>query len=160
MRRIIALLVLALAVASCEDDSSDRKQQQQQEVILQQGTNEIGMPSITRFNERRLLKQIYELRDQANLTTYTYTFSDYTGQLTFFCRSVGYGIPYATQFTNPMKISSWDHGITLPQADPNGLFSPSAAEGTWVLCQNPKQPSQVTPVYVEPRITVSQFPLK
>ena len=48
---------------------------------------------------------------------------------------------------------------TLPQADPNGLYSPNSAEGTWVLLKNPNNPKEVKPVYIEARILVSQFKL-
>ena len=49
--------------------------------------------------------------------------------------------------------------VTLPQADPNGLFSPPSAEGTWVMCKDPNS-DKVEPIYSEPRIIVSTFPLK
>jgi hypothetical protein len=55
------------------------------------------MPAIKNFRERRLLKSILEMRDQEGLTTFTYTYNEMTGQLVFFCDSIGYGIPYATQ---------------------------------------------------------------
>lgn len=74
----------------------------------------------------------------------------------FFCSSIGYGIPYSTEYTNPQKWVA--QGVTLPQADPNALFSPTSAEGTWVLCKNPAG-SDTRPVYVEPRVVVSPFKL-
>ena len=46
----------------------------------------------------------------------------------------------------------------VPQADPNGLFSPASADGTWVMCLNPET-NQAAPLYVEPRIIVSPFEL-
>jgi hypothetical protein len=85
-----------------------------------------------------------------------------TGRLIFLCDSIGYGIPYATQFTSPSKIyspcASCQGAISLPQADPNGLFSPASAEGTWIMCKDPKGDA-VKPVYVEPRTVVSPFRL-
>jgi hypothetical protein len=48
--------------------------------------------------------------------------------------------------------------VAIPQADPNGLFSPASAEGTWVLCKVPGK-DDVKPVYIEDRVTVSPFPL-
>lgn len=142
--------------------SSDAQQRAQQERILREGTAQTGMPAIRNFRERRLLKSILEMRDQEGLTTFTYTYNEMTGHLVFFCDSIGYGIPYATQYTNPAKLEDASHGAegialaTLPQADPNGLFSPAAAEGTWVLCKDPAG-SDVKPVYVEPRVIVSPF---
>jgi len=136
--------------------SSDTIQQEQQEKILAEGTAQTGMPAIKNFRERKLLKDIIELRDQEGLATYTYVWSDIQGKMIFFCNSFGYGIPYATQYTNPEKYIV--NGATLPQADPNGLFSPGSAEGTWVMCKDPNG-KDVKPVYVEPRIVVSPFKL-
>jgi hypothetical protein len=92
-------------------------------------------------------------------------FNQRTGKLVFFGETIGYGIPYATQFTNPQKVvvstteTAANARLVLPQADPNGLFSPAAAEGTWILMKNPNG-TDVKPVYVEPRIVVSPFKLK
>jgi len=95
--------------------------------------------------------------------TYTYLYAEQTGKLTYLGETIGYGIPYATQFTNPQKtVYTGGAGgayATLPQADPNGLFSPASAEGTWILMKDPDGPD-VRPVYVEPRIVVSPFKLK
>ncbi len=135
-------------------------QTEQQERILAEGTSQVGMPAITHFRERKLLKDILELRDQADLVTYTYLFAEQSGKLVFLCISTGYGLPAATQFTAPMKpYGHYDgHRIALPQADPNGLFSPASAEGTWVLCKDPSS-DKVKPLYVEPRVIVSPFML-
>ena len=141
--------------------SSDGVQQAQQEKLLAEGTAQVGMPSVKNFRERKLLKDIIELRDQESLTTYTYVWNEYKGTWVFFCNSIGYGIPYATQFTNPSKMvpTNCQCGYSvLPQADPNGLFSPASAEGTWVMCKDPNS-SNVKPVYIEPRIIVSPFEL-
>jgi hypothetical protein len=161
--RIVCALFVALIAVSllgCDiKDSSDTKQQKQQEIMLQEGTSQVGMPAIKNFRERKILKDILELRDQEGLITYTYLFSQYTGKLIFLGESIGYGIPAATQFTNPQKeVRTANTTITLPQADPNGLFSPSSAEGTWILMREPNG-KKVRPVYVEPRIVVSPFKL-
>jgi hypothetical protein len=163
MRRILTISLLAFAFGvcgACNDTNSDDVQREQQEKILAEGTSQIGMPSIKNFREKKLLKDILELRDQMGIVTYTYVFSEMTGKKFFFCQSIGYGIPYATQFTNPQKIQTKVGGLiaVIPQADPNGLFSPASAEGTWVMCKDPKG-SDVRAVYIEPRIIVSPFKL-
>lgn len=166
---LFAVVGSSLATAAVDDcgdhrqPSSDDIQHAQQERILQEGTSTIGMPSITHFRERKLLKMIYELRDQADLSTFTYAWSDYRGPI-FVCHSIGFGVPYATQFTNPQKVDRVQHSngyygyYTLPQADPNGLFSPATAEGTWVMCKTPA--GKVEPQYIEPRIIVSTYELE
>lgn len=151
------MFLIILGLVSCmADNGSDRVQEQAQEKMLQEATSQTGMPAIKNFRERKILKDILELRDQNGLTTYTYLFSEQTGKLIYFGETIGYGIPYATQYTNPQKYVY--NGVSLPQADPNGLFAPTAAEGTWVLLKNPDG-KDVQPVYVEPRIIVSPFKL-
>lgn len=156
------LAILGLSLTGCIEGSvsSDTQQQVQQERILKEGTAQTGMPAIKNFRERKLLKQIIEMRDQDGLVTYTYTVPETTGLPVFLCNSIGYGLPAATQYTNPQKIeeSSWGN-VGIPQADPNGLFSPESAEGTWVLCTDPSGSGKTRPVYVEPRVIVSPFKL-
>lgn len=163
MKRFIVAILAIIGLVACDvRKSSDDTQLEQQEKILQEGTNALGMPAITHFREKRLLKDILELRDQDGLITYTYTFSEQTGNYRWFCDSIGYGIPYATQYTNPLKENRrYDAaGAVTAQADPNGLFSPASAEGTWVMCIDPSgKDKQAKPVYIEPRVIVSPFKL-
>jgi hypothetical protein len=161
MKPFIALAsvaVLGVTLTGCIEESSDTKQRVQQERILQEGTAQTGMPAIKNFRERKLMKQIIEMRDQDGLVTYTYTVPETTGRPVFLCNSIGYGLPAAMQYTNPEKYASTS-GVTLPQADPNGLYSPESAEGTWVMCTDPSGTGKTRPVYVEPRIIVSPFQL-
>lgn len=154
---IAAIGILGATLVGCDETSSDRKQRNAQERILKEATAQTGMPAIKNFRERKLMKQIIEMRDQEGLVTYTYTFPEVTGIPVFLCNSVGYGLPAAMQYTNPEKYTF--EGGTMPQADPNGLFSPESAEGTWVLCSDPSGNGKTEPVYVEPRIIVSPFKL-
>lgn len=157
---LLGLVGLSLTACGVSQPSSDEKQSAQQEVILQEGTAAVGMPNIKNFRERRIMKDILEMRDQDGLTTYTYTFAEASGQKTFFCHSIGFPISAATQFTNPQKMEYLsNHGYyTIPQADPNGLFSPESAEGTWVMCVDPST-GKARPVYSEPKLFASPFPL-
>lgn len=164
----VAILVLLIAVVimnvACGDmpaPSADTQLHRKQEILERQAAAQLGLPNITNFRMKRTFKEIKELCDQEKLATYTYTFSEVTGKKQFFCNSVGYGIPYATQYTNPSKIadSGANYGYAiLPQADPDGLFYPSSAEGTWVMCKDPNS-DKVAPVYAEPKIFVSPFKL-
>ena len=158
---LVAIAMILLVACDERPRTSDQIQRAEQETLLREGTAQVGMPAIKNFRERKLLKDILELRDQTGLVTYTYLFSEMTGKKTFFCNSIGYGIPYATQFTSPQKIEEWRSQTgyaILPQADPNGLFSPAAAEGTWIMCKDPTG-QDTRPVYVEPRVIVSPFKL-
>jgi len=156
MRKIIASMAMLTMLSGCNWlETSDDKQNAAQEVMNMQAVNAVGMPAINNFSEKKALKEILELRDRG-VSTYTY-YNDMQGRLHLLCRSIGYGISAATQFTNPQKIYYDAHRVTtIPQADPNGLYSPATAEGTWVLCLNPDT-GKAAPVYSEPRIIVSQW---
>jgi len=154
-------VILSLILVGCDRPlSSDKIQQVAQEKLLMEATAKTGMPNIINNRERKLMKDIIEMRDQDGLFTYTYLYAEQSGKLIFACDSIGYGLPAATQYTNPEKVvrDSGQSFGTIPQADPNGLFSPSSAEGTWVLCKDPNG-TETRPVYFEPRIVVSPFPL-
>lgn len=154
---LIGAVLLAGIVAACSPQplSSDEKQRRAQESLSQEADNQVGMPAIKNFQEKRMAKMIFELRD-TSIATYTYIF-DNNGRPHWFCDSVGYGLPYSTQYTNPMRYLG--QGATLPQPDPNGLFMPPQADGTWVMCIDPEDKKAKT-VYVEPKVTTSPFKLK
>ena len=157
---LLFLSVLLLALVGCEGPPlADQKVAQKQEQLQSQAVAQTGMPGITNFTEYKMVRHLYELRDQA-IATYTYI-PDMNGKLWHLCDSVGFGIPYATQFSNPEKrYPSADYtqtGYNIPQAEPNGLFMPAAAEGTWVMCGSEKG---TQPVYIEPRIIVSTIRLR
>jgi hypothetical protein len=157
----IAIATILCLFCSCDEgNNSDSVQRDQQEKILAELTAQTGLPAIKNGRERKILKDIYELRDQEGLVTFTYIVAEQTGKLVFLGETIGYGIPAATQYTNPTKhvYERNGHSYELPQADPNGLFSPASAEGTWVLMKDPNS-NKTLPVYIEPRIIVSPFKL-
>jgi hypothetical protein len=158
MKYILAICLLASLAACNQPDTATSVERKKQAELSLRGVESVGMPAIVNFSEKRMMKDIIELRDQ-NVATTTYTV-DMNGKMHKVCTSVGYGLPYATQFTNPqMPQQAYSGGGTyvLPQADPNGLYSPASADGTWVLCIDPK--GKPKPVFIEPRIIVSPFPL-
>ena len=166
MNKILTSVALtsAMFLAACgaPSRSADAIQNSKQEELSKQAVQSVGLPAIKNFQEKRILKDILELRDQPNLVTYTYI-TDMNGRLHKLCDSIGYGVPYATQYTSPERLAGRSESpstgnITVPQADPNGLYSPASADGTWVLCKVPGKDA-VSPTYIEPRIVVSTFPL-
>ena len=160
MKKLLLVLPIVVGLAACDapHPSSRQIEAQKQEEMQLQAVQSVGMPAIVNFAEKRMMKDIIELRDK-NVATTTYLVGMHN-QLTKVCDSVGYGLPYATQYTNPqMKVSGQNGNVTLPQADPNGLYSPASADGTWVLCVDHKD-GKAKPVYIEPRILVSPFALQ
>lgn len=152
---------ISIGFVSCEttEDTND-KLARQQEQMMKEANAQTGMPNIVNFQERKTAKKILELRDQENLVCYAYIIPEMTGKPVLLGKCIGYGQPYATQFTNPMKTYGYNGGgyEILPQADPNGLFMPASADGTWILLINPET-EEAHPVYCEPKVIVSPFKL-
>lgn len=166
-RTVAALACIAPLLAACsEENVADKREREQTVRLTEQASTQVGMPAIMRFTEKRNLKMLYELRDNPKLATIAYLV-DFNGKLHKICNSLGYGIPYATQFTNPQRDTYYGSGgstgtsvhFATPQPEPNGLFMPSSADGTWVMCLDPSG-KEVQPVYVEPKVLVSPFPLQ
>lgn len=166
---IISIFVVALFFGcDVEKKSTDAIQAQQTELALGEAQRQIGMPNITNFQQRKMMKWIYELADDEKLITYTYIKADMTGKLIFVGKSLGYGVPFSAQFTNPERAVQLDrqsginasgyHFGKLPQADPNGLFMPTSSSATWVIMIDPED-GKPRPQYWEPELVISPFPL-
>jgi hypothetical protein len=152
-------IMSAVMLTACEikQDSREIESKKQEEMSLR-AVQSVGMPAISNYAEKRMMKDILEKRDRMS-PTYTYVMT-VNGKFVKICDSLGYGLPYATQYTNPQMVEWNGHGMTtLPQADPNGLYSPASADGTWVMCLDPKT-KKAEPQYVEQRIFTMTFPLE
>lgn len=156
-----AALVLSLTLAACDPPTSDADSRQAQatKTLTDQADRTVGMPAIKNFTEKKMARDIYELRDDPNIATYAYV-QGLDGKLRCLGRSLGYGLPYSTQFSNPeayMQRSSGGY-LTMPQAEPNGLFTPDGMSATWLNLIDPAT-GKPSVVYVEPTITVSPIKL-
>lgn len=165
---LLTLLVMSF-MTSCDEqgwrNNVETKTARQQEKLMEESAAQVGMPAITNFQEKKLMKMVMEARDNSKLVCYCYMVNEINGSVgQYLGRCIGYGLPYSTQFTNPMRCAkaseTYEAGnVTLPQADPNGLYMPASAEATWVFLLDPKT-GEPTPIYVEPKIIISPFPLK
>lgn len=146
--------------------SADQVEAKQTEQLTMEAQKQVGMPAISNFQEKKTLKWIYELCDQADLMCHAYLFNEFKGEVgQYLGRCIGYGVPYSTQFSNPEILGFVDGGeygarnpYNKPQAEPNGLFKPEGMSATWLIMINPET-GEPTPMYVEPTIIVSQFKL-
>ncbi len=164
---IILFLFLGIMLfmgSACEQDnisSAEQMQTDQTNAILSEVNREIGLPNIVNFQQKKLMKMVYELSDQEDLICYAYIKSDYQGKLVFIGKCIGFGVPFSAQYTNPEKIAYRRTNVgvvTIPQADPNALYMPTSSSATWLLMIDPETNSP-RPVYLEPEIVVSPFPL-
>lgn len=159
----IVSAILLVGMYGCDSRSgvdSDKVMRKQTETAMREANAQIGMPAIKNFQERKLAKMIFELRDREDLICYAYIVNVMRGELVFIGKCVGFGLPYSVQYTNPEKIATGSRqgGYTsLPQADPNGLFMPEGLSATWLMMIDGK--GEPHPVYIEPQIIVSPFKL-
>ena len=162
---LAALVGLTVLVPGCGEyeTTADQKQKEQTEQLMSEINRQVGLPNITNFQQKKLMKMVYELCDKENLICYAYIKSDYHGRLCFIGKCIGFGIPFSAQYTNPEKlVRAYDHGgttdMSVPQADPNGLFMPTSSSATWLMMIDPDG-GEPRPVYIEPEIVVSPFAL-
>lgn len=160
----LMILTIVFVLTSCNyKKTADQIQAEQTEQLMGEVSAQIGMPNVVNFQQKKLMKMIYEFCDKEDLICYTYLKADYTGKLVFIGKCIGFGIPFSAQYTNPNTLKrfnfsgGWDRYI-VPQADPNGLFMPTSSSATWLMMIDPKT-ERARPVYIEPQIVVSPFQL-
>lgn len=168
MKKIILLLsflsmFILMSNSGCDETpTSDEVQNSEQEKLAKQAYDQAGLPNVKNFTQKKQAKMIIEKCDQAGLIRYAYTKCEMTGKFRFISKCIGYGLPYATQYTNPMKVyNSYSQGgfDIRPQADPNGLFMPGSASATWLLFVD-SETGDIEPAYFEDNMNVLPKPLR
>lgn len=168
MKKLLLLMTVglsALMLAACKPDKPDNAETRDQAVVQrQQSQYQIGQP-VPAYDwslERDLLIQLYNVRNR-EVTTHSVWRSDY-GIVEGDCPSMGYGLPYDTSLTNPYQ-AQWAGdgyngdraGVTIGQAEPNGVYASTNTSATWVFCIGLS--GALEPVYVESKVTVYPGPV-
>ena len=158
---ILLAMVLIIGITGCGyEETVDDQQAEQTEQIMRDLNAQVGLPDISNGYEKKLAKDIYELRDDSSLVTYAYT-TNLEGRYVYLGACIGYGLPYSVQYSNPEVItqrSSTYGTIAMPQAEPNGLFMPDGLSATWLIMINEVTGDREI-VYSEPSIVVTQSKL-
>ena len=162
------LLPVAVMLGGADGDgctaaprSAASVEQQSQDLQMQQFLRNQPVPSFDWSLERHMLIHLYAARQKAT-NTFSVVQSEFTGKILWSCPSMGFPLPYATQLTNSLQLiqkndsGHWYDGV-VGQQEPNGLFSPPAADGTWVPCVDEK--GRITPVYEERKVTTFLRPV-
>lgn len=167
---VTALFMTASAALAWGEnrENSDVEVMRKMDRLLAEGNRQVPLPGITNFFEKRMVKMLYELRDNPEYRTYTYIVT-MNGTFIKMCDSIGMGINASIQFSNPVRPTDLTEtakrdfaGYQLdqaPQAEPNGLFMPEGLSATYAMCLNPAD-GELAPIYVEPNMVVSPFPYK
>ena len=161
---IILSFLIGIFLSACNfTDSEETKVLKN--VDRQQAQYAIGQP-VPIFDwslERHLIIELYNLRNR-KVATHAVWRSDY-GLIEGDCPSMGYGIPYDTSLTNPLRATDEDQEgydkaalTTIEQAEPNGVFASKNTNATWIMCVG--NSGQIEPVYVESKVTIYPGPVE
>jgi len=171
MKRVMMLIFVVVMMGlwgGCRIENVDNSQRKETDRLMTEANSKVGMPNINNFYEKKLVKWIYELRDDSDLICYVYQINEITGKYIYLNKCIGYGIPYAIQYSNPEKVVQGDHELGYDftgvnnimkkaQAEPNGLFTGGlSTSATWVIMINPET-GEPKPVYCEQKITIYPF---
>lgn len=170
LKLVAVLLPVTFLLGGADDTGCSTRptstsiEHQSQDLQMQQFLRNQPVPSFDWSLERHMLIQLYSARQKAT-NMFSVVQSEFTGKILRQCPSMGFPLPYATQLTNPLQITS-QYGIAnnshyadgvVAQQEPNGLFTPSTADGTWVPCVDEK--GRITPVYEERKVTTFLRPV-
>lgn len=157
---VAAFCLVALTAAECEsENTADVKDKKA--VNAQQEQYAIGQP-VPRFDwslERDLVVQLYRARNE-EVATHTVWRSN-MGMIEGDCQSIGFGLPYDTSLTNPLRtVRVYQGGAVIEQPEPNGIFASKNSMATWVMCvvQDGELVS-TAPIYIESKVTVYPMPV-
>jgi hypothetical protein len=152
---VIPFIVAIPFLLGNEGGCESQREKERSAVDRQQAAYLAGQP-IPTFDfslERARIIQLYEARMNAAQTWSVWR--SQTGVVEGDCPSSGYPLPYGVQLTSPEVYSQ--NGTTLPQAEPNGLFTNGiTTNGTWVFCITD---GAIAPVYVETYVSVFSYPV-
>lgn len=165
MKRIVGITLLALALVACTPtNQSLQNDQVQTNSQLQQYQKVQPVPYYNWSEQRNTLIQIYNAKNEARNTWAVV--ESITGAALWACPSVGFPIPADTQLTNPEQLAAtnysgsggagWVEGV-VPQMEPDGLYSSTNTDGTYVLCIRPN--GKIVPIYTEQKVSTFPFPV-
>jgi hypothetical protein len=154
MRRFLLLSLLISPGCTDSQESRDSKA-----VDKQQSQYAVGQP-VPAYDwslERHLMIQLYNVRND-RVATHAVWRSNY-GMIEGDCPAMGYGLPYDTSLTNPLKISRLHNGVydVVEQPEPNGIFASKNTAATWVMCTG--DAGIIEPHYVESKVTIYPGPV-
>lgn len=143
LTHILSVLLIAFILIGCDDTPSQDKELRKQETAaindLQQRKNSVvDIPNLTDFRPADMFARTMEEQDKG-VQAYAYMLSPYSEKFFFVCVAAAFPYPGGTQFTAPSITKTLDDGTgvagwTVPQADPNGLYTPETAAATILPC--------------------------
>lgn len=163
---ILGVVGVVLLLTGCNYEKS--QEMKDAEMVSQQQSQLAKSQPVPAYNwslERHLLIQLYNTRNMKAITHSVWRSN--TGMIEGDCPSIGFGIPFDTSLTNPLRadMARFDGGVehirgivTLEQAEPNGIFASKNTNATWVMCVNTA--GVIEPHYVESKVSSYPYSVK
>lgn len=160
LKGLTVLVLILLVLVGCGKATSTQEVKDSEATARQQTQYAMSqpVPAYDWSMERDLVIQLYNIRNLKALTHSVWR-SD-RGLIEGDCASIGFGIPYDTSLTNPLKVAyeRREVGVAVTeQPEPNGIFASKNTQATWVMCAG--ETGKIEPVYVETKVTVYPFPV-
>ncbi len=161
--KYIIILITSILMLGCLKDNQGAKDAKSVEQQQSQYAKGQPVPVFDWSLERHLVTELYRVRNQ-RVATHAVWRSDY-GLIEGDCPAMGYGLPYDTSLTNPLKTTDLDQNgyrnsqlAVIEQAEPNGIFASKNTAATWVMCVG--KSGSIEPVYIEAKVTIYPGPVK
>lgn len=164
---VLALSLSAFALTGCDESAStSTATTKEAEMVNQQDTIYLNGQPVHIYDysiPRDLFQQFYDYQTKEAVNTYS-IISDINGNVYYEGPTMGYPIPYNSQLTNPEKTErhrgDYEGGnVTLPQAEPNGLYTSPTTNATIVMFIDSAS-GKLMPVYTELNVTCFPFVIK
>jgi hypothetical protein len=151
---VLAVAILLMGADSCSE-TQDARDQRLSDDQLSQYSKRQPIPTFDWSLERELIIKLYELRNKQVATHSVWRSA--LGTVEDDCPSIGFGLPYDTSLTNPLKPvnPSWRDSSIVEQQEPNGVYASKNTSATWIMCTGPG--GSLEPHYVETKVTVYPY---
>lgn len=155
MKKALIVILISLSLFGCEETQTTKDKRAVEAQQSQYAASQ-PVPGFDWSLERHMVTQLYQIRN-AKAATHSVWRSD-RGMIEGDCSSVGFGLPYDTSLTNPLKTAYRNGGSSVvEQAEPNGIFASKNTAATWVMCAGDS--GMIEPIYVETKVTVYPYPV-
>ena len=135
---IAGLLLTGLAISACSHPGNAQQAEQANASHQQWVYNQDQpIPTFKWSLERQILIDAEQAAADGDAST-SFFFAPMSRDPYYVGPSLGLGVPDTSQLSNPQQIApisgKWGGGATvLPQADPFGIHTPAASDGTYVI---------------------------
>ena len=64
---VMSIVMMGLLTGCTGEPSTDKEQTKRTNSLMEEADRQVGLPNITEFNEKKMAKKIFELRDNSKL---------------------------------------------------------------------------------------------